>query len=280
MDDTLKNLAKGDNETDIKPSSSAITINAVKRDIRNICDSFFTDSTNYLPLNTVECVKQYLESPYKFDRLLYSEISSVFVDMDEQRRAGISQNLEIFLSYVLENSDTIIGDAKEICIKIYDHGQLNLMQTNNAKAITERTLAEAIDESRRDLYREVREIQKEYITILGIFAAIILAFVGSFTFSTSVLNNVATADVYTLLVISLVIGLVFVILVTVLIDFLREINNKNNGGNSNFFKRNPVSGVAVIILAILIVVTVCCHYVSQIDFPDYYIVQHDDLGTQ
>lgn len=87
------------------------------------------------------------------------------------------------------------------------------MQTDNARAITERTLAEAIEESKKDLYREVREIQKEYITILGIFAAIILAFVGSFTFSTSVLNNVATADVFTLLVISLVVGLVFVILV-------------------------------------------------------------------
>ena len=142
------------------------------------------------------------------------------------------------------------------------------MQTDNARAITERTLAEAIEESKKDLCREVREIQKEYITILGIFAAIILAFVGSFTFSTSVLNNVATADVFTLLVISLVVGLVFVILVTVLIDFLREINHENDGKPNGFFKRNPVSGVAIAILAALLAITVCCHYVSQIDFPD------------
>ena len=104
------------------------------------------ESTNYSPANTVECVKQYIAASYEIDRLLYSEISSVFADLDEKRRAGISQNLELFLSYVLEHSDMIQRDAKEICFKIYDHGQLNLMQTDNARAITERTLAEAIED--------------------------------------------------------------------------------------------------------------------------------------
>ena len=75
-------------------------------------------------------------------------------------------------------------------------------------------------------HKEIKGIQKEYITILGIFAAIMLAFVGSFTFSTSVLNNVGKTDVFELVIVALVIGLVFILLISILIDFLREINDK------------------------------------------------------
>ena len=38
--------------------------------------------------------------------------------------------------------------------------------------------------------------QREYIAILGIFAAVVLAFTGGIAFSTSVLNNVAKASIY------------------------------------------------------------------------------------
>lgn len=66
----------------------------------------------------------------------------------------------------------------------------------------------------------------EVNTILGIFAAIMLAFVGAFTFSTSVLNNLGKADTLELVVVAIVIGLVFVLLISILIDFLRDINDK------------------------------------------------------
>lgn len=61
-------------------------------------------------------------------------------------------------------------------------------------------------------HKEIKGIQKEYITILGIFAAIMLAFVGAFTFSTSVLNNLGRVDTLELVAVALVIGLVFVLL--------------------------------------------------------------------
>ena len=57
-------------------------------------------------------------------------------------------------------------------------------------------------------HKEIKGIQKEYITILGIFAAIMLAFVGAFTFSTSVLNNLGKADTLELVAVAIVIGLV------------------------------------------------------------------------
>ena len=52
-------------------------------------------------------------------------------------------------------------------------------------------------------------MEKEYISILGIFASIVLAFVGGLTFSTSVLANIDKASIYRLVIIACIIGIVF-----------------------------------------------------------------------
>ena len=41
-----------------------------------------------------------------------------------------------------------------------------------------------------------RDMQKEYITILGIFASIVLAFTGGMAFSSSILENIDKSSVY------------------------------------------------------------------------------------
>lgn len=68
------------------------------------------------------------------------------------------------------------------------------------------------------------EMQTQYVTILGIFAAVILAFVGSFTFSTGLLDHVGETNIYCLVIIGAVIGLIFYNLMCILLGFLREVN--------------------------------------------------------
>jgi len=70
------------------------------------------------------------------------------------------------------------------------------------------------------------DMQKEYITILGIFAAIVLAFTGGIVFSSSVLENIDKASIYRLSLMAFIIGLVFFNLIWILIDFIRDINGK------------------------------------------------------
>ena len=69
-------------------------------------------------------------------------------------------------------------------------------------------------------------MQSEYITILGIFASIVLAFTGGMTFSTSVLENISSSSIYRIIVISLILGLILFNVIWLLIDFLRDINGK------------------------------------------------------
>ena len=53
------------------------------------------------------------------------------------------------------------------------------------------------------------DMQKEYITILGIFAAIVLAFTGGIVFSSSVLENIDKPSIYRISLMAFIIGLVF-----------------------------------------------------------------------
>lgn len=112
--------------------------------------------------------------------------------------------------------------------KLYDHlnleiGRLNCFSTSKETAeklssvdarITDLNLT--VQKTRETLKRQ----QTEYITILGIFASIVLAFTGGMAFSTSVLNNIASVSAYRIIIIALLIGLILCNVVFGLFYFL------------------------------------------------------------
>lgn len=79
-----------------------------------------------------------------------------------------------------------------------------------------------------DLKNSEKEMQTQYISILGIFAAIVLAFTGGMTFSASVLNNIHHASVYKLIIIACVVGLIFIFMMWLLMDFIRSIHGQSD----------------------------------------------------
>lgn len=79
----------------------------------------------------------------------------------------------------------------------------------NAQHLTDQQLNETKKEYAA-IEHKLDNSQKEYITILGIFASVVLAFTGGIAFSTSVLNNIAQASIYRTILISLIIGLVLI----------------------------------------------------------------------
>lgn len=87
-----------------------------------------------------------------------------------------------------------------------------------------------------------------------------LAFVGSFTFSTSVLQNLGKVSIGELIIVALVIGLVFILLVTILLNFLREINGKTKKD-----KVSSKSRCAIIIVSILLVIFLISYALSRTD---------------
>ena len=69
---------------------------------------------------------------------------------------------------------------------------------------------ENIKREQENAETKINSQQREYIAILGIFSAVVLTFVGGIAFSTSVLENIAQASVYRILIVTLMIGVVLV----------------------------------------------------------------------
>ena len=200
-------------------------------------------------------------------RHFYSDIFACLSLIDADDSLGnldiLAQNMEaIKEGYIPINRDEahnneLIDIRKEI-IKLYDHTNLDISRINYTKRMAGETQselarakvliedlknklaesdvarAEAVNHLNTEsskLKEEVRDGQKkmqnEYITILGIFAAIVLAFTGGMTFSSSVLENMDKSSIYRMIAIVLILGLVLSNLIWLLIDFLRDINGKS-----------------------------------------------------
>lgn len=272
MSNKFETLLKNeDNEKGTRPASASKKIADSKKRLRNICSALKMKSQDYDPAKTVLSISAYINSSQKLDRMLYSEISSFIVGLDENERGVFSTNLDRLLDYVLDGDNDVNLDVRKICIKIYDHFQLNLIQIENARAISEVKIKSSVSQAMKieteDLHKEVNNIQKEHITILGIFAAIILAFVGSFTFSTSVLSNVGKVNVFYLAFIAIIIGSVFLLMIQKLLDFLREINGiKDNEGTIK--EKNPkISGFIKGVLAGALVLSLLAAFISLSSYP-------------
>lgn len=186
-------------------------------------------------------------------RHYYSDIFSTLTLIDGDSSIGsldiLAQNIQAvkegYLQRNFDKSGKAINVKKEI-VKLYDHTNLDIARINYTKTMTNETMSELaknkslvttldgkVEESIQSLTDVSRKfekkqegMQREYITILGIFAAIVLAFTGGMVFSSSVLENIHKASAYRMVFITLIIGFVFFNLIALLIDFIRDINKR------------------------------------------------------
>lgn len=94
-------------------------------------------------------------------------------------------------------------------------------QVIEAKKIDER-ITKSVD---RQMSRVTSMMSETSITILGIFAAIVLTAVAGLLYSTSVINNLAKADIYKLICIGSFVGMVCIDLISILFYFIEKIKN-------------------------------------------------------
>lgn len=182
----------------------------------------------------------------KMNRHYYSKIFaflSIYSD-DLETLEIISNNMryikENYLPNVRKDKNNDFIDVSLAIDKLYDHINLDcarITYTNSIKMETSNKF-ENIEKTYEQIRSDISNVQKdynkmedsiernkiEYITILGIFASIVLAFVGGITFSTSVLNNIGNASIYRIVLASLIIGFVFYNIIYALFEFLRKIN--------------------------------------------------------
>ena len=242
-DDDLDGFCRTTDNTTISLEQSEKFTNT-KRKIKAICKELSLETEKYDPQKTVKNIDSYISSTDKLDRILYSEISYHVFSLEMSDRGIFATNLEKLLLYSLDDKNSVSEDSRKLIVKIYDHFQLILHQIENVNNI----FASSISEAKENLQKQIKDIEKEYISILGIFAAIVLTFVGGITFSTSVLQNISGVSVYRLLLVIDFLAFILINTIYVLVKFIFIINNKN----AKLFNIKALNIICLIIAVVII----------------------------
>ena len=244
-EDNLDVLLRTTDNTTMSLQQS-IKFNNTKRKINGICKALSLETQKYDPQKTVENINSYLASSNKLDRILYSEISNYVFSLEMSERGIFATNLEKLLLYSLDDKNAVSEDSKKLIVKIYDHFQLALHQIENVNNI----FANSIEEAKENLQKQIKGVEKEYISILGIFAAVVLAFVGGITFSTSVLQNISAVSVFRMLLVVDFLAFVLINVIYILVKFIFTINEKN----AKLFNIKALN-ITCLIIAVIIVIS-------------------------
>lgn len=182
-------------------------------------------------------------------RHFYSDIWFVISELDEKYcdsdREFLMLNIDILriaCSKKLKQSpDSNLLGLREKLNKLYDHISLEsahltyfvgvkntIISQDNIKSINIdidelNTKTEALRKKAESTDQAIDKSKRDYIAILGIFAAIVLAFTGGIAFSTSVLENMHQVGIYRAIGMALVIGLVLVNVLFCLFSYINHL---------------------------------------------------------
>lgn len=159
----------------------------------------------------IKDLKEIYEGEYKHK---YSKITTIILNSTrdkEQAFMTLTQNIKT-LKEIQGNKE--VESIKPKLEKLYDHMNLECirLQDFDEKMSRVKDVSIKLDDLNKNykkLSEELNKQQTQYITILGIFASIVLTFVGGLAFSTSVLSNIDKANAYRLVFVMAFIVLFF-----------------------------------------------------------------------
>lgn len=223
----------------------------------------------------------YIDKNTRF-RHFYSDIFSTLTQIKLDGNCNIDilgQNLSIIRAQYKplrrDETDHIIDVSNEIR-KLYDHVSLDIarlaysdnqdwqiLQDGKLSNIKSRILDLESEYQKQikttnahlaNTQKKIENIQKEYIAILGIFSAVVLAFTAGIAFSTSVFENIHKASIYRLILICCIVGLVLLDLIFILFRYTDKIARDKEYGIKQYI---PII-IANVVIFLLIVSTIIC----------------------
>lgn len=178
------------------------------------------------------------------------------------------QTLYEYTKSLYDTSNTIKENEITLSIqKLNDHVNLDVARINYIKAIANKTevdrkrvdskikemskTAEKMKKTVLTSVNKAKNMQKEYITILGIFAAIVLSFTSGIVFSSSVLENMHKVSLYNAIIVSLFIGLVLFNVIALLVYELKKIYDDKKRNFMLFYIGNALIIISIVIIFVL-----------------------------
>lgn len=231
-------------------------------------------------------------------RHFYSDIFSVLTQIQQNPEYGstdvLAQNLDTIRRGYQATNESVDGrgviDVSDAINKLYDHVNLDVARISYLDSLAHKMSGEAMIEQMKtelnsvwssvntmqgianDFQIKVVEVekrldrsQKDYISILGIFASVVLTFSGGIAFSTSVLNNIAQVSIYRIVLISIIIGFVLVNTLFGLFYYVNTIVSKD--------KTLKPLWISNVILALLLGLTLLAWQLGSVELRNKHIVE-------
>lgn len=118
------------------------------------------------------------------------------------------------------------GIAEQVRVSGNTLGQLQLQEKQHAKNMeSAQNTLESLNESAEAMENKIESIHNDSITILGIFASIVLSFTAGIVFTSSVLQNIDKASPFRLFAITLTIGFVIINIIAILLVYISKIKS-------------------------------------------------------
>ncbi len=150
----------------------------------------------------------------------------------EEQTSNLNEKT-IEIKSILENTQKSMEDAQNTLKNAQDsmYEAQNTLESTQNKFEDMETNLESTQEKLSGMQvtieetkKRLEDTQKEYITILGIFSSIVLAFIGGMIFSTSVLQNIGNGSIFRILAAVLIIAFTFLNMLFILVRFISDIN--------------------------------------------------------
>ena len=140
---------------------------------------------------------------------------------------NLVDNMRFIFEFVQRDENEYTKDFIGKVKKLYDHINLDFSRMKYTEKLINDSMEKYQDVETRiiEIKNTAERMQREYVTILGIFAAIILAFVSGMIFSTSVLNNINQVSVFHLTFVMILIAMFLFNMVNFLTHFIRNVSN-------------------------------------------------------
>lgn len=169
-------------------------------------------------------------------------------------------NLELTrIRYITEQNKTVMQTIKE--------NRESAEEYENKLCLLEEERSKQAAELNDKVEQRLSDMQKNYISILGIFASIVVAFTSGAAFSSSVLQNIDKSSAYRLSFMVLVIGMFMFLMVTALFVFLNRISGINN---DKMFTLIKWGAIACCILIALVFIARAFDILSFFPLQDYF----------
>lgn len=248
--ESLGGASEADNKADSQENREAeLLIGANIQFVKDICASLNRPSNEYTTEETLRIIVNFLNSGKKLPRIFYSEISSnifeiqqvskgndpILTNMDELLKSTIDQCRfnKSNMNQNFSEKEFHPDEVEKFVIRLFDHIHLAELQINHI-AMARKSSEEAkktthnYEKRVNILAKRLEKAQQEYISVLGIFATVVVTFMGGLTFSSSVLQTMQNVSTYRLIGIIALLGFIVFNLINMLMKFLLITTDKMN----------------------------------------------------